>query len=114
MKNEEKFDLFIKNELLKSSKKFNDDGFKQTILDKLPNLNRLTYLRSLIIYIFSILAYFIFIILIDKNTIWKFIAEFYLLIYESVPPSFQTILFISIFILIFVIIPKIEFRNGIS
>jgi hypothetical protein len=114
MKNKDDFDVFLENELKRTTQLFGDDGFKQNILDRLPLHISQNRSRNLIIYISSVLSCLFFFLIIDINIIRNFIIEFYDFINESIIPSIESILFISIICFVFYIIPKIEFRNGIS
>jgi hypothetical protein len=114
MKNKDDFDVFIENELKKSTQLFSDDGFKQNVLDRLPSHKNQNPSRNLIIYISGILSCLLFSLIIDPNIIRNFIFEFYDFINKLIIPSAESIIFISLFVFVFYIIPKIEFRSGVT
>jgi len=114
MKNKDDFDIFLENELKKSTPVFSDDEFKQNVLDSLPVFINRNRSRNLIIYISGILSCLIFFLIIDLNMIWNFIIEFYNLINESIFPSFETIIFAFMFCFILYVIPKVEYSSGVS
>lgn len=114
MKNRDDFDIFLENELKKTTLVFSDDVFKQKVLDNLPEFINRNRSRNLIIYLSGILSCLIFFLIIDLNMIGNSIIEFYSLINESIIPSLETIIFISMFCFILYVIPKIEYSNGVS
>ena len=114
MKNKDDFDIFLENELKKSTEVFSDDEFKQKVLDSLPVYINRNRSRNLIIYISGILSCLLFFLIIDLNIIGNSIIEFYNFINESIIPSPGTIIFISMFCFILYIIPKVEYSNGVS
>jgi hypothetical protein len=110
----DEFDVFLENELKKSTYGYHDDGFKQKVLERLPtNMNR-NRSRNLIIYGFGILSCILFILIMDQNIVWNSIIEFSDLINETIPPSLETIIFASMICFILYIIPKVEYSNGVS
>lgn len=114
MKEKDNFDIFIEKELKNSSLRYDKDKFKDQVLSKIPQ-SRIKYsYRNLIIYSFVILSCIIFALTIKiKNVIPK-ISETYFSRYGSPFPSFETILYISLFIFVLYIIANLEFKKGIS
>ena len=114
MKEKDDFDIFLENELKKSTQVFCDDEFKQKVIDSLPVYINRNRSRNLIIYISGILSCLLFFLIIDLNMIGNSIIEFYSLINEATIPSLETIMFISMICFILYVIPKVEYSNGIS
>ena len=113
MKNKDDFDIFLENELKKSTMVFSDDEFKQKVLDSLPVFINRNRSRNLIIYTSGILSCLLFFLIIDLNMIGNSIINFYNLIDESIIPSLETIIFISMFCFILYVIPKDEYSYDV-
>lgn len=114
MNNQDDFDVFLRKELENSTQIFRDDEFKQKVLKSLPEQINRNRLRNLIITISGILSCLVFFLVIDPNVISNLLMELYYLISETVVPSLETILLITMILFIFYIIPRVEFSHGVS
>jgi hypothetical protein len=111
MKTKNNFDSFFKHELRNSSIQYDSDRFKNQVLTNLPQLKSN---RNLIIYLSGILSCVIFSLTIDIQIIKKFLLEIYQFLNQSAYPSFETIVFFSFIVLVLFIIPRLEFKYGVS
>ena len=114
MKAKDNFDRFIEKELKNSSLQYDNDKFKNQVLNKLPKSGIKYSYRNLIIYTFAILSCAIFSLTIEVKNIKPIISEAYFSHYELSFPAFETILYISLFVFVLYIIANLEFKRGIS
>lgn len=114
MKTKDNFDRFIEEELKSSSIQYDSEKFRNQVLYYLPQSRIKSPYRSIIIYFSGILSCIIFSLAIDIKIVKELLIDIYLLIYHSTNPSSDTVIFISFVVFVIFIIPKLEFRYGIS
>jgi hypothetical protein len=114
MNRKDDFDIFLEHELKKSNQLRCDDEFKQKVLESLPvQINR-HRTRYLIIYISVVLSFLLFFLIIDLNIISDSIIELCNFITGTSVPSLETIIVVSMFCFILYLIPRVEFKTGLS
>jgi hypothetical protein len=114
MKTKDNFDRFIEKELKNSSIRYDSEKFRNQVLYNLPQSRIKSPYRSIIIYLSGILSCIIFSLSIDIKIVKELLIDIYLFIYHSTYPSADSIIFISFVVFVIYIIPKLEFRYGIS